>query len=85
MTSSLRFRAAIVSVALFLGFIGIWHIATRGTGTVATMSPEYAKLMKDAGLTPPTTTTKSFVVMGKTFDPAKPEDYLASFKIRKAS
>jgi len=24
-------------------------------------------------------------VMGKTFDPAKPEEYLASFKIRKAS
>ena len=32
--------------------------------------------MKEAGLTPPTTTTKSFSVMGKTFDPAKPEDYL---------
>src|SRR5213082_1884410 len=45
MTSSLRFRAAIVSIALFLAFIGIWHIATRGTGTVATMTPEYAKLM----------------------------------------
>src|SRR5467141_3979865 len=26
MTSSLRFRAAIVSLALFLAFIGIWHI-----------------------------------------------------------
>jgi nitrate/nitrite transport system substrate-binding protein len=24
-------------------------------------------------------------VMGKTFDPEKPDDYLASFKIRKAS
>jgi nitrate/nitrite transport system substrate-binding protein len=24
-------------------------------------------------------------VMGKTFDPAKPEDYLNSFKIRKSS
>ena len=45
MTSSLRFRAAIVSIALFLAFIGIWHIATRGTGAVATMTPEYAKLM----------------------------------------
>jgi nitrate/nitrite transport system substrate-binding protein len=41
--------------------------------------------MAEAGLTPPTTTSKSFVVMGKTFDPAKPEDYLNSFKIRKAS
>src|ERR1700732_358758 len=45
MTSSLRFRAAVVSVALFLAFIGIWHLATRGTGAVATMTPEYAKLM----------------------------------------
>ena len=45
MNSSLRLRAAIVSIALFLAFIGIWHIATRGTGAVATMTPEYAKLM----------------------------------------
>jgi nitrate/nitrite transport system permease protein len=35
----------VVSVALFLAFIGIWQLATRGTGTVATMSPEYARLM----------------------------------------
>ena len=28
-----------------LAFLGIWHLATRGTGAVATMSPEYAKLM----------------------------------------
>ncbi len=45
MTTSLRLRAACVSIALFLAFVGIWHIATRGTGTVATMSPEYARLM----------------------------------------
>src|ERR1700694_846007 len=45
MTSSLRFRAAIVSVALFLAFIGTWHIATRGPGAVANMTPESAKLM----------------------------------------
>jgi len=37
------------------------------------------------GLTPPETSYKSFSVMGKTFDPGKPDDYLASFKIRKAS
>ena len=40
------------------------------------------KLMKQDGLTPPTATSKTFVVMGKTFDPAKPEEYLASFKIK---
>src|SRR5258707_2022546 len=45
MTSSLRLRAAMVSIALFLAFLGVWHIATRGTGTVANMTPEYARLM----------------------------------------
>lgn len=49
------------------------------------LATDTAKLMKDVGLTPPATTTKSFSVMGKTFDPAKPEDYLNSFKIKKAS
>jgi nitrate/nitrite transport system permease protein len=32
MITSLRLRAAVVSIVLFLAFIGIWHIATRGTG-----------------------------------------------------
>jgi nitrate/nitrite transport system permease protein len=45
MTFSLRFRAAVVSIVLFAAFLGIWHLATRGTGAVANMSPEYAKLM----------------------------------------
>ena len=49
------------------------------------LATDTTKLMKEVGLTPPTTTTKSFVVMGKTFDPAKPEDYLASFKIKKSA
>ncbi len=38
-------RAAVVSVALFVAFILAWHLATRGTGPVAQMDPEYAKLM----------------------------------------
>jgi nitrate/nitrite transport system substrate-binding protein len=37
------------------------------------------------GVMPPLSSYKSFAVMGKTFDPASPEDYLNSFKIRKAS
>jgi nitrate/nitrite transport system permease protein len=45
MSSSLRLRAAIVSIGIFLVFVGAWHLATRSTSTVATMSPEYAKLM----------------------------------------
>ncbi|HEY4918677.1 MAG TPA: CmpA/NrtA family ABC transporter substrate-binding protein [Xanthobacteraceae bacterium] len=49
------------------------------------LATDTGKVMKDMGLAPPATAYKSFSVMGKTFDPAKPEDYLASFKIRKAS
>lgn len=45
MRVSLTARAAVVSVALFLVFIGAWHLATRGTGATTAMSPEYAKLM----------------------------------------
>jgi nitrate/nitrite transport system substrate-binding protein len=47
------------------------------------LSTDTAKLMQEMGLTPPVTTTKSFVVMGKTFDPDKPEDYIQSFKIKR--
>jgi nitrate/nitrite transport system substrate-binding protein len=49
------------------------------------LATDTRKVMTDMGLAPPETSYKSFSVMGKTFDPAKPEDYLASFKIRKAS
>jgi nitrate/nitrite transport system substrate-binding protein len=48
------------------------------------LATDTAKLMKDVGLTPPATTSKTFVVMGKTFDSDKPEDYVASFAIRRA-
>ena len=47
------------------------------------LTSDAAKAMKEAGLTPPTTTSKTFSVMGKTFDPAKPEDYVASFAIKR--
>jgi nitrate/nitrite transport system substrate-binding protein len=42
-----------------------------------------AKAMKDAGLTAPSGAGRPIVVMGKTFDPAKPEDYVASFAIKR--
>jgi nitrate/nitrite transport system substrate-binding protein len=42
-------------------------------------------MMAEAGLTPPAGVSKKFNVMGKTFDPAKPGDYLASFKIKKGT
>src|SRR6266852_5413842 len=47
------------------------------------LATDTAKLMKEVGLTPPTSTSKSFVVMGKTFDPSKPDDYVKSFAIRR--
>jgi nitrate/nitrite transport system substrate-binding protein len=49
------------------------------------LATDTSKLMAEVGLTPPKATTKSFSVMGKTFDPSKPEDYLASFKIKKSA
>ncbi|HEY8578296.1 MAG TPA: CmpA/NrtA family ABC transporter substrate-binding protein [Beijerinckiaceae bacterium] len=42
-----------------------------------------AKAMKDAGLPPPASAAKPITVMGKTFDPAQPEAYVASFAIRR--
>ena len=48
------------------------------------LATDTTRLMKEAGLTPPTATTKSFSVMGKTFDPSKPEDYIKSFPIKRA-
>jgi nitrate/nitrite transport system substrate-binding protein len=47
------------------------------------LATDAAKLMSQAGLTPPTTTSKSFSVMGKVFDPSKPEQYIQSFKIKR--
>ena len=48
------------------------------------LATDTAKLMKEAGLTPPTSNSKSFKVMGKEFDPAKPDDYVKSFAIKRA-
>ncbi|MFH1814297.1 MAG: CmpA/NrtA family ABC transporter substrate-binding protein [Pseudomonadota bacterium] len=49
------------------------------------LATDAAALMKEVGMQVPTSTTKKFTVMKKEFDPAKPEEYLNSFKIRKVS
>jgi nitrate/nitrite transport system substrate-binding protein len=49
------------------------------------LATDTARLMKEAGLTPPPATSKKFTVMNKEFDPAKPDAYLASFAIRRAA
>ncbi|MGV6874556.1 CmpA/NrtA family ABC transporter substrate-binding protein [Pseudochelatococcus sp. B33] len=47
------------------------------------LATDTARLMDEVGLTPPAEVTKSFVVMGKTFDPAEPDAYLDSFAIKR--
>jgi len=54
------------------------------------LATDSAKLMDEVGLKPPSawhsgSPTKTFVVMGKTFDPDKPEDYIKSFAIRRTA
>ncbi len=47
------------------------------------LATDAAKIMKEAGLKPPATASKKFSVMGKEFDPAKPDAYIESFAIKR--
>lgn len=47
------------------------------------LATECGKVMKEMGMTPPSP-TKTFSVMGKPFNPAQPEAYVASFAIKRA-
>ena len=47
------------------------------------LATDTVELMKESGLTPPATSFKKFKVMEKEFDPAKPEEYLAGFPIKR--
>jgi nitrate/nitrite transport system substrate-binding protein len=47
------------------------------------LATDAAKLMREAGLTPPATASKGFKVMGREFDPGKPDDYVKSFAIKR--
>jgi nitrate/nitrite transport system substrate-binding protein len=49
------------------------------------LATDAARLMKEVGMKPPATTSKKFAVMGKEFDPAKPDAYLASFAIKRTA
>ena len=48
------------------------------------LATDAAKLMKEVGLHAADEHPKRFVVMGKPFDPAKPDDYVESFAIKRA-
>jgi nitrate/nitrite transport system substrate-binding protein len=49
------------------------------------LATDAARLMKEAGMKTPGAVNKKFAVMGKEFDPAKPDAYLASFAIRRTA
>ena len=49
------------------------------------LATDAAKLMKEAGMKAPGAANKKFAVMGKEFDPAKPDAYLASFAIKRTA
>jgi nitrate/nitrite transport system substrate-binding protein len=48
------------------------------------LATDTARMMKEVGLSPPSSTAKGFAVMGKNFDPASPDDYIKSFAIKRA-
>jgi nitrate/nitrite transport system substrate-binding protein len=48
------------------------------------LATDAAKLMAEVGLTPPRSTYKSFSIMGRSFDPMKPREYVDSFAIKRA-
>ncbi|MCZ4289099.1 CmpA/NrtA family ABC transporter substrate-binding protein [Hoeflea alexandrii] len=48
------------------------------------LASDARKILTDLGYDAPAESYKSHVIMGKTFDPATPEDYVASFAIKKA-
>jgi nitrate/nitrite transport system substrate-binding protein len=48
------------------------------------LATDAARLMRENGLTSPEATYRGFSVMGKPFDPARPDEYVASFAIRRA-
>ncbi|MEQ1710248.1 MAG: CmpA/NrtA family ABC transporter substrate-binding protein [Hyphomicrobium sp.] len=57
----------------------------QGIAKEVFLQTDAVRLMKEAGLTPPEASTKTFAVMGKTFDPSKPKEYLDSFAIKRST
>ena len=55
----------------------------RGVAEQVFLATDTGKVMTEMGLAPPPRAYKSFVVMGKTFDPAKPDEYVGSFAIKR--
>jgi len=47
------------------------------------LATDAAEVMKSMGQKPPTATYQNYTIMGKTFDPKKPEEYVSSFAIKR--
>lgn len=47
------------------------------------LATDAQRAMEQAGLKAPQASTKTFIIMGKTFDPSKPKEYLDSFAIKR--
>jgi len=45
MTARSGLKAAALSLLILVAFLGLWQVGTMGSGAVADMDPEYAKLM----------------------------------------
>ena len=58
-------------------------IAWRDVAQQVYLTADAAPRMKEAGLAVPASAFKSYTIMGKTFDPAKPDEYVASFPIKR--
>ena len=59
-------------------------IAWQDVANQVYLATDAAARMKDAGLPVPATPYRSYTIMGKTFDPAKADEYVASFPIRRS-
>jgi len=57
----------------------------RGIAEQVFLATDARKRMSELAQKPPAADSTRFKVMGKEFDPSQPEQYLASFKIRKAA
>ncbi len=58
-------------------------VAWRDVAQQVYLTTDAAPRMREAGLAVPAERYKSYTIMGKTFDPAKPDDYVASFPIKR--
>ena len=58
-------------------------VAWKDVAQQVFLTTDAAAPMKEAGLTVPSSPYKSYTVMGKTFDPMRPDEYVNSFAIKR--